>query len=323
MLFTYDMMPTINAHIEKKLKEIKQQTGILKLGDKKYDFSLDDLEMSGEIGYGTCGQVCKMKHKKSGQVLAVKRMARSHNKEEQKRILMDLEVVMKSHDCPYIVTCMGALISKSDVFICMELMATCLDKLLKRLQNPIPEHILGKMAVAIVKALHYLKEEHGVMHRDVKPSNMLLDSAGCVKLCDFSISGRLVDSKAKTKSAGCAAYMAPERIDPPDPMNPNYDVRADVWSLGISLVELATGEFPYRNCTTEFEVLTRVMGEDPPSLPGSKGFSHDFSSFVDECLTKDFHYRPKYNKLLVHPFITSYDSKEVDVAGWLKESLAS
>ncbi|XP_031575003.1 dual specificity mitogen-activated protein kinase kinase 7-like [Actinia tenebrosa] len=312
-----------SAHIEKKLNEINKQTGILKLGDKKYEFSLDDLDTEEEIGCGTSGQVFKMRHKKSGQVMAVKKMARSHNKEEQKRVLMDLEVVMKSHDCPYIVNCIGCYISRSDVFICMELMTTCLDKLIKRLQGPIPEHILGKMAVAIVNALHYLKEKHGVMHRDVKPSNMLLDCNGCVKLCDFSISGRLVDSKAKTKGAGCAAYLAPERIDPPDPMHPDYDVRADVWSLGLSLVELATGKFPYRDCTTEFEVLSRVMNEDPPCLPSEQGFSEEFCSFVSECLIKDYQYRPKYDKLLKHPFIQHYEKADVDVACWLKDKTVS
>lgn len=70
---------------------------------------------------------------------------------------------------------------------------------------------------------------------------MLIDWTGTIKLCDFGISGRLVDSKAKTRSAGCAAYMAPERIDPPDPAFPRYDIRADVWSLGISLVSQARG----------------------------------------------------------------------------------
>ncbi|NWZ60461.1 MP2K7 kinase, partial [Haliaeetus albicilla] len=249
-------------------------------------------------------------------------MRRSGNREENKRILMDLDVVLKSHDCPYIVQCFGTFITNTDVFIAMELMGTCAEKLKKRIQGPIPERILGKMTVAIVKALFYLKEKHGVIHRDVKPSNILLDERGQVKLCDFGISGRLVDSKAKTRSAGCAAYMAPERIDPPDPTKPDYDIRADVWSLGISLVELATGQFPYQNCKTDFEVLTKVLQEDPPLLPPAMGFSGDFQAFVRDCLTKDHRKRPKYNKLLEHNFIKRYETLEVDVASWFKDVMA-
>ncbi|PIK35153.1 putative dual specificity mitogen-activated protein kinase kinase 7 isoform X1 [Apostichopus japonicus] len=175
-------------------------------------------------------------------------MRRSGNREENKRILMDLDIVLKSHSCPYIVAVYGSNCHtgktitfsccghKSEVWICMEQMSTCLDKLIKKLKEPIPEQIIGKMVVSIVNGLNYLKDNHGVMHRDVKPSNMLLDEKGTVKLCDFGISGRLVDSKARTRVAGCTAYMAPERIEPEDPKSPVYDVRADVWSLGISLV---------------------------------------------------------------------------------------
>ena len=104
------------------------------------------------------------------------------------------------------------------------------------------------------------------------------------------ILGRLVDSKAKTRSAGCAAYMAPERIDPPHPSKPDYhyDIRADVWSLGITLVEMATGHFPYKDCKTDFEVLTKVLQDDPPFLPRNAGFSHEFQCFVRDCLLKNY-----------------------------------
>ncbi|XP_054573153.1 dual specificity mitogen-activated protein kinase kinase 7 isoform X1 [Eptesicus fuscus] len=319
-LFIHRSMESIE--IDQKLQEIMKQTGYLTIGGQRYQAEINDLENLGEMGSGTCGQVWKMRFRKTGHVIAVKQMRRSGNKEENKRILMDLDVVLKSHDCPYIVQCFGTFITNTDVFIAMELMGTCAEKLKKRMQGPIPERILGKMTVAIVKALYYLKEKHGVIHRDVKPSNILLDERGQIKLCDFGISGRLVDSKAKTRSAGCAAYMAPERIDPPDPTKPDYDIRADVWSLGISLVELATGQFPYKNCKTDFEVLTKVLQEEPPLLPSHMGFSGDFQSFVKDCLTKDHRKRPKYNKLLEHSFIKRYETLEVDVASWFKDVMA-
>ncbi|KAK3087466.1 hypothetical protein FSP39_006298 [Pinctada imbricata] len=308
-----------SAEIEQKYQEIMKMTGILTFDRQRHQTDISDMESLGELGHGTCGQVIKMRHKQTNYLMAVKQMRRSGNKEENKRIIMDLDVVLKCHDYPYIVQCLGTFITPSEVWICMELMSTCLDKLLKRTKMPIPEKILGKMAVAIVKALDYLKERHGVIHRDVKPSNILLDENGTVKLCDFGISGRLVDSKAKTRSAGCAAYMAPERIDPPDPQRPDYDIRADVWSLGITLVELATGEFPYKDCKTDFEVLTKVLQEDPPLLPPGKKFSHELCSFVSDCLTKDYKKRPKYKKLLEHPFIKKYEVEQVDVAAWFSD----
>jgi len=89
--------------------------------------------------------------------MAVKQMRRSGSCEDNKRIMMDLDVVIKCHGCPYIVKCIGTFITSSDVWICMELMATCLEKLVKRLAGPIPEFILGKVTVATVNALHYLK----------------------------------------------------------------------------------------------------------------------------------------------------------------------
>ena len=97
---------------------------------------------------------------------------------------------------------------------------------------------------------------------------------------------------------------------------PDYDIRADVWSLGITLVELATGQFPYKDCKTEFEVLTKVIEEDPPCLPPNQGFSTEFRSFVRDCLLKNHKDRPKYKKLLEHPFIVKYRDMDVDVGAW-------
>lgn len=308
------------AESERKLQEILQAGNVLTIGGQRHRVKTEDLEQLGDLGCGTCGHVVKMRHRPTGKVLAVKQMRRSGNREENKRITMDLEVVLRCQDCPHIVQCLGYLMTEGEVWICMELMCTCLDKLLRRLRpRALPEDILGRTALGVLRALHYLKERHGLIHRDVKPSNVLLDRAGRVRLCDFGISGRLVDSKARTRSAGCAAYMAPERIDPPDPTKPDYDIRADVWSLGISMVELATGQFPYKDCKTDFEVLSRVLQEKPPSLPNDGSFSPEFCSFVSECLTKNYKERPKYRELLEHPFIKRYETKEVDVAAWLAE----
>ncbi|XP_034823948.1 dual specificity mitogen-activated protein kinase kinase 7-like isoform X1 [Maniola hyperantus] len=301
---------------EYRMREVYKVSGKLNVDGTEYRSHIDDLQQLGELGSGTCGHVVKMLHRSSGAVIAVKQMRRSGNSEETKRILMDLDVVVRSHDCPYIVRCLGCFVTDADVWICMELMASCFDKLLKRLGEPIPEAILGKVTVATVNALSYLKDTHGVIHRDVKPSNILLDERGNVKLCDFGISGRLVDSKAKTRSAGCAAYMAPERIDPPDPSRPDYDIRADVWSLGISLVELATGVFPYRDCQNDFEVLTRVIADDPPQLPDDRHFTPEFKSFVTQCLTKNYRQRPKYAKLLEHPFVVKSARSSISVGAW-------
>jgi len=302
--------------IEKQLSELSKKAAILAIDGQKVPFTIEDLEWVEEIGSGTCGVVNKMFHRNTDTTMAVKIMGRTPIMEEQKRILMDLDVITRCNDCPYIVQCYGLFISQADVYVCMELMGTCLEKLLKTTRTPVPEPILGKIALFVVKALQYLKDEHGVMHRDIKPSNILLDEKGNVKLCDFGISGRLVDSKAKTKGAGCAAYMAPERVEPPDPSNPDYDVRADVWSLGISLVELATGVFPYRGCRNEFEVLMKIMHEPSPSLPPNQGFSDEFQSFVNACLQKDLQYRPKFQALLEHPFLCRYEREMTDVAGW-------
>lgn len=300
-----------------------QSTGKLQLSpDMVYDFTSEDLRDLGEIGRGGFGTVNKMIHRISNTVMAVKRIRSTVDEREQKQLLMDLEVVMKSNECPCIVQYYGALFKEGDCWICMELMDTSLDKFYKfiyeRLNERIPECILGKITVATVKALNYLKEKLRIIHRDVKPSNILLDRRGNIKLCDFGISGQLVDSIAKTRDAGCRPYMAPERIDPQRARG--YDVRSDVWSLGITMMEVATGYFPYPKWNSVFEQLYQVVQGDPPRLsPNENGnhFTMDFVNFVNTCLIKEETQRPKYNKLLEHPFIRRAEEATIDVAAYI------
>ncbi|XP_025419526.1 dual specificity mitogen-activated protein kinase kinase 4 isoform X1 [Sipha flava] len=310
-----------------KICQTIQSTGKLQLSENKvYDFTSDDLQDLGEIGRGGFGTVNKMLHRSSDTVMAVKRIRSTIDENEQKQLLMDLDVVMKSNECPYIVQFYGALFKEGDCWICMELMDTSLDKFYKyiyeKLDQRIPESILGKITVATVKALNYLKEKLKIIHRDVKPSNILLDSRGNIKLCDFGISGQLVDSIAKTRDAGCRPYMAPERIDPVRGRG-GYDVRSDVWSLGITLVEVATGRFPYPRWSSVFEQLCQVVQGDPPRLQTSNNFSPHFVNFVNTCLIKEENQRPKYNKLLEHPFIKRSDAESLDVASYISEIMAA
>lgn len=307
-----------------RISQSMQSTGKLQLEGKSYDFTSDDLQDLGEIGRGGFGTVNKMLHRKSATTMAVKRIRSTVDEKEQKQLLMDLEVVMKSNECPYIVQFYGALFKEGDCWICMELMDTSLDKFYKfiyeKMKIRIPETILGKITVATVKALNYLKEQLKIIHRDVKPSNILLDRNGNIKLCDFGISGQLVDSIARTRDAGCRPYMAPERIDPQ--RGKGYDVRSDVWSLGITLMEVATGHFPYPRWSSVFEQLHQVVNGDPPRLSTNHNaniFTAEFVNFVNTCLIKDELSRPKYNKLLQDPFIINAEKEEVDVASYVSD----
>ncbi|XP_041941085.1 dual specificity mitogen-activated protein kinase kinase 4a isoform X7 [Alosa pseudoharengus] len=316
--------PFQNPHIE-RLRGSIESSGKLKISEQLCDFTAEDLKDLGEIGRGAYGSVNKMVHKPSNQIMAVKRIRSTVDEKEQKQLLMDLDVVMRSSDCPYIVQFYGALFREGDCWICMELMSTSLDKFYKyvygELDDVIPEEILGKITLVTVKALNHLKENLKIIHRDIKPSNILLDRNGNIKLCDFGISGQLVDSIAKTRDAGCRPYMAPERIDP-SASRQGYDVRSDVWSLGITLYELATGRFPYPKWSSVFDQLTQVVKGDPPHLSNSeeRQFSPKFINFVNLCLTKDESKRPKYRELLVsskHPFILMYEERRVDVASYV------
>ncbi|GAA6060478.1 hypothetical protein JCM10212_007109 [Sporobolomyces blumeae] len=160
------------------------------------------------------------------------------------------------------------------------------------------------------------------MHRDVKPTNVLLNRNGSVKLCDFGVSGQLDRSLAKT-NIGCQSYMAPERIKGESQgAATSYTASSDVWSLGLSIIEAAIGHYPYPPETYQnvFAQLTAIVHGDPPSLP--ERYSETARDFVARCLEKQADRRPTYAQLLDHPWLKDDKDKDVDMVGWISKALA-
>ncbi|XP_051896327.1 dual specificity mitogen-activated protein kinase kinase 5 [Pristis pectinata] len=276
-----------------------------------------DIQYRDILGHGNGGTVYKAYHVPSGKILAVKVIPLDITLELQKQIMSELEILYKC-DSSYIIGFYGAFFVENRISICTEFMdGGSLD-----VYRKIPEHVLGRISVAVVKGLTYLWSLK-ILHRDVKPSNMLVNTRGQVKLCDFGVSTQLVNSIAKTY-VGTNAYMAPERI-----AGEQYGIHSDVWSFGISFMELALGRFPYPQVLRPGEVLNEVIqknqgslmplqllqcivDEDPPVLPVGE-FSESFVHFITQCMRKLPTERPAPEELMVHPFVVQYNDKNAEV----------
>lgn len=165
--------------------------------------------------------------------------------------------------------------------------------------------MLGKIAEAILGGLTYLYNVHRIMHRDIKPSNVLVNTRGYIKLCDFGVSGELVNSIANT-FVGTSTYMAPERIQ-----GAQYSVKSDVWSVGLTLMELAIGRFPFDSSeesaddranagpTGILDLLQQIVHEPAPRLPKSDAFPQILEDMIQKCLLKNPDERPTPQELYV------------------------
>ncbi|XP_045482295.1 dual specificity mitogen-activated protein kinase kinase dSOR1 isoform X1 [Harmonia axyridis] len=299
----------------------------------------DDFENLGELGSGNGGVVTKVCHKSSGLIMARKLIHLEVKPAIKKQIIRELKVL---HECNFahIVGFYGAFYIDGEISICMEYMdAGSLDLILKK-AGRIPENILGKITVAVLKGLSYLRDKHSIMHRDVKPSNILVNSSGEIKICDFGVSGQLIDSMANS-FVGTRSYMSPERLQ-----GTHYSVQSDIWSLGLSLVEMAIGMYPIpppdaktlanifgqgnENDSPDhtkpprpmaiFELLDYIVNEQPPKLPAGI-FSTEFKDFVDRCLRKNPEERADLKTLMNHEWIKRAESENVDIAGWVCKTM--
>ncbi|KAF9123229.1 MAP kinase kinase Wis1 [Mortierella sp. 14UC] len=294
-------------------KAILHSDGVDFSNGNSFKINMEELKLLEELGKGQYGTVQKVYHKPTNVTMAMKETRLELDQSKLNSILMELDVLHKSQS-PYIVDFYGAFFIETCVYYCMEYMdAGSLDKLY---QIGVPEDILSNITLSMVRGLKFLKDELSIIHRDVKPTNVLVNSQGQVKLCDFGVSGQLVQSMAKTH-IGCQSYMAPERIS----QGQTYTVQSDVWSLGLSILETAEGSYPYppEKYNSVFAQLTAIVGNPPPALPDS--YSEDARAFVALCLLKDAKERPTYAALLEHAFLTKYLDAEVDMKGWAVKAM--
>ncbi|KAK6905762.1 STE/STE7/MEK1 protein kinase [Kwoniella mangroviensis CBS 8886] len=223
----------------------------------------EDLSILSDLGAGNGGTVTKVWNKKRNCVMARKLILVDAKPSVRKQILRELQIM---NDCnsPYIVGYYGCFPVDVHVGIVLELMDAGSLNDIYRHTGPIPIEVVGKVAEAVLHGLMYLYDVHRIIHRDIKPSNILANTKGEIKICDFGVSGELINSIANT-FVGTSTYMSPERIQ-----GAPYTIKSDVWSLGISLIELALGRFPFTDSQgneEEEESEGEEEYDEDPTLP--------------------------------------------------------
>lgn len=269
-----------------------------------FSISLDEVDTIEELGKGNYGTVYKVRHARprqrrvglglqvrssapnavagddgdadsplakdsTGVIMAMKEIRLELDEAKFAAIIMELDIL---HRCvsPYIIDFYGAFFQEGAVYICIEFMdGGSIDKIYG---DGVPENVLRKITYATTKGLKELKDVHNIIHRDVKPTNILVNTRGQVKICDFGVSGNLVASIAKT-NIGCQSYMAPERISGggvtqagANPSSGTYSVQSDVWSLGLTIIECAMGRYPYPP-ETYSNIFSQLSVSTPSPLP--------------------------------------------------------
>ncbi|KAF2860747.1 MAP kinase [Piedraia hortae CBS 480.64] len=282
----------------------------------------------GSLGEGAGGAVTRCKLKGGNTVFALKIIVTDPNPDVKKQIVRELSFnksCASAHICKYY----GAFVDDTagTIGISMEFCeGGSLDSVyreVKKLGGRTGEKVLGKVAEGVLNGLTYL---HGrrIIHRDIKPSNILLTKRGEVKLCDFGVSGEFGTKGDANTFIGTSYYMAPERIT-----GQSYTITSDVWSLGVTLLEVAQHRFPFPADGTEMnpragliDLLTYIVRQPIPKLrdePENRlKWSESFKHFIECCLEKVPDHRATPWRMMEHPWMIQMKNKRVDMRQFLK-----
>uniref|UniRef100_A0A8C5DNR8 Myosin IIIB n=1 Tax=Gouania willdenowi TaxID=441366 RepID=A0A8C5DNR8_GOUWI len=288
--------------------------GLENLGDPSGNWDIVET-----IGKGTYGKVYRVTNKKDGSQAAVKVLDPINDVDEE--IEAEYNILRSLSNHPNVVKFFGMFyksdkLSGGQLWLVLELCnGGAVTELIKsllmrgqRLQEPVISYILYSALLGL-QHLH----NNRIIHRDVKGNNILLTTEGGVKLVDFGVSAQLTSARLRRNtSVGTPFWMAPEVIACEQQYDYSYDARCDVWSLGITAIELADGDPPLAEMHP-VKALFKIPRNPSPTLRNPDQWCRSFSHFIGQCLIKDFEARPSVTHLLEHPFIKQAHGKEVAV----------
>ncbi|XP_044477240.1 serine/threonine-protein kinase BLUS1-like isoform X2 [Mangifera indica] len=270
---------------------------------RTYSAKSSDYKLLEEVGYGSSATVYRAIYLPSNEVVAVKCLDLDRcnsNLDDIHREALTMSLI----DHPNVIRAYCSFVVDHNLWVVMPFMAegSCLHLMKIAYQDGFEEPAIGSILKETLKALDYL-HRHGHIHRDVKAGNILLDSNGAVKLADFGVSACMFDTGDRQCSrntfVGTPCWMAPEVLQP----GSGYNSKADIWSFGITALELAHGHAPFSKYPP-MKVLLMTIQNAPPGLDydRDKKFSKSFKEMVAMCLVKDQTKRPTAGKLLKHSF---------------------